>query len=77
MTPEKLKEALLAFDSDARKAFLLDVLPEIAQEAMQDQLFLMQLFPIFLGLLKQSGIELEQLVQWTSLFSSADVAVRD
>ncbi len=74
MTPEKLKEALLALDSDARKAFLLDVLPEIAQEAMQDQLFLMQLFPIFLGLLKQSGIELEQLVQWASLFSAADSA---
>lgn len=77
MTPEKLKEALLALDSDARKAFLLDVLPDVAQEAMQDRLFLMQLFPIFLGLLKQSGIELEQLVQWASLFSSANVAGQD
>ncbi len=72
MTPEELKEAVLALDSDARKAFLLDALPELAKDAMQDQMFLMQLFPIFLGLLKESGIELAQLVQLASMFAPAD-----
>ncbi|OEU53757.1 MAG: hypothetical protein BA871_14300 [Desulfuromonadales bacterium C00003096] len=72
MTPEELKEAVLALDSDAKKAFLLDALPELAKDAMQDQMFLMQLFPIFLGLLKESGIELSQLMQLASMFAPTD-----
>lgn len=72
MTPEELKEALLALDDEAKKAFLLDALPELAKDAMQDQLFLMQLFPIFVNLLKESGIELTQLLQMASLFTPTD-----
>ncbi len=72
MTPEELKEAVLALDSEARKTFLLDALPELAKDAMQDQMFLMQLFPVFIGLLKESGIELSQLVQLASMFAPAD-----
>ena len=71
MTPEELKEAVLALDSEARKAFLLDALPELAKDAMQDQMFLMQLFPVFVGLLKESGIELSQLVQLAGMFAPA------
>jgi hypothetical protein len=77
MTPEELKEAVLALDSDARKAFLLDALPELAKDAMQDQMFLMQLFPIFLKLLKESGIELAQLIQLASMFAPADAVGQD
>ena len=77
MTPEELKEAVLALDSDARKAFLLDALPELAKDAMQDQMFLMQLFPIFLKLLKESGIELAQLLQMASMFAPADAVGQD
>ena len=77
MTPEELKEAVLALDSEARKAFLLDALPELAKDAMQDQMFLMQLFPIFLKLLKESGIELAQLVQLASMFAPADAVGQD
>ncbi len=72
MTPEELKKAVLALDSDARKAFLLDTLPELAKDAMQDQMFLMQLFPIFLKILKESGIELSQVLQLASLFAPAE-----
>ncbi|APG27922.1 hypothetical protein A7E78_08785 [Syntrophotalea acetylenivorans] len=71
MTPEELKEAVLALDNEARKAFLLDALPELAKDAMQDQMFLMQLFPIFVNLLKESGIELSQLLQMASMFAPA------
>lgn len=74
MTPEELKEAVLALDSEARKAFLLDALPELAKDAMQDQMFLMQLFPVFVGLLKESGIELSQLVQLAGMFAPAGTA---
>ncbi len=77
MTPEELKEAVLALDSDARKAFLLDALPELAKDAMQDQMFLIQLFPIFLKLLKESGIELAQLLQMASMFAPADAVGQD
>ena len=74
MTPEQLKEAVMALDSEARKAFLLDALPELAKDAMQDQMFLMQLFPIFANLLKESGIELSQLLQMASMFAPAGEA---
>lgn len=77
MTPEELKEAVLALDSEAKKAFLLDALPDLAKDAMQDQMFLMQLFPIFLELLKESGIELAQLVQLASMFAPAGAAEQD
>lgn len=71
MTPEELKEAVLALDSEDRKAFLLDALPELAKDAIQDQMFLMQLFPIFANLIKESGIELSQLLQMASMFAPA------
>lgn len=77
MTPEELKTAALALDSDARKAFLLDALPELAKDAMQDQMFLMQLFPILLKLLKESGIELAQLMQLASMFAPAGTVEQD
>jgi len=77
MTPEELKEAVLALDSDARKAFLLDALPELAKDAMKDQMFLMQLFPVFVNLLKESGIELTQLLQMASMFAPAGGADQD
>lgn len=77
MTPEELKEAVLALDSDAKKSFLLEALPELAKDAMQDQMFLMQLFPIFLKLLKESGIELAQLLQLASMFAPADAMAED
>jgi hypothetical protein len=77
MTPEELKEAVLALDSEAKKAFLLDALPDLAKDAMQDRMFLMQLFPIFLELLKESGIELAQLIQLASMFAPAGAAEQD
>jgi len=34
---------------------------------MKDQAFMMQLFPLLLNLLKESGIELQQLLQFAAL----------
>jgi len=44
---------------------------------MKDQMFLMQLFPVFVNLLKESGIELTQLLQMASMFAPAGDAGQD
>jgi uncharacterized protein YcgL (UPF0745 family) len=67
MTVEELKTAVLALDVEQRKTFILATLPEVAKEAMQDQAFLMQLFPVFLGLLRESGVDLQQLLQFAAM----------
>ena len=42
---------------------IIETLPGLAREAMQDSGFLLQLFPVFLGILQDSGIQLSQLLQ--------------
>jgi hypothetical protein len=37
---------------------------------MQDGTFLLQLFPVFMGILKDSGIELSQLLQLAGAMQS-------
>ncbi len=74
MTIEELKSAVMALDAEQKKAFILETLPGMAEEAMQDPTFLMQLLPIFLGILKQKGIDLQQLVQLASMFGGAPSA---
>jgi hypothetical protein len=71
MTLEQLKSAVLALDPENKKAFILDALPELARDAMQDPMFLMRLFPVFLDILQESGIELQQLLQLASLLDPA------
>jgi hypothetical protein len=63
MTVEELKTAVAALSPEEKKAFILETLPGLARDAMQDSGFLLQLFPVFLGILKDSGIELSQLLQ--------------
>jgi len=67
MNPEQLKAAVKAMDPESKKAFILNALPDLVKEAMQDRMFLMQLFPIFVTILQESGIELQQLLQLASL----------
>jgi hypothetical protein len=74
MSLEELKAAVLALDPESKKAFILDALPELARDAMQDRMFLMELFPVFLNLLQENGIDLQQLLQLASLFGSGAAA---
>lgn len=74
MTLEELKAAVKALDPETRKAFLLEALPELAGEAMQDRMFLLQLFPVLLNLLQENGIDLQQFLQLAGLFGSGAVA---
>ncbi|MEZ4599948.1 MAG: hypothetical protein R2940_09170 [Syntrophotaleaceae bacterium] len=71
MTLQDITAAVTALDPESKKAFLLQALPELAKEAMQDQMFLMQLFPVFLNILQESGIDLQQLLKLAVMFGPA------
>lgn len=77
MTVEELKTAVLALEAEEKKAFILDILPALAQDAMQDPSFLMQLFPVFLDILKKSGLDLQQLVQFATMFGTTEPAASE
>jgi hypothetical protein len=68
MTVHKLKESVMALPMEEKKAFILETLHPLAKEAMQDPSFLMQLFPVFLAIVKDSGLDLQQLIQFASMF---------
>lgn len=71
MTVQELKTAVMALDAEEKKTFILEALPGLAKDAMQDPAFLMQLFPIFIGLLKESGMDLQQLLQFATMMGGA------
>lgn len=69
MTTEEIKEALLGLDMEEKKAFILEVLPQLASDVIKEPGFMMQLFPVLLGILKESGMDLQQLIQLASMMS--------
>jgi len=71
MTVEELKAAVLALPMEDKKNLILDTFPTLAQEAMQDPSFLMQLLPAFLKLLQEKGIDMQQLVQLAAFMKPA------
>jgi hypothetical protein len=71
MTVQELKTAVMALETEEKKAFILETLPLLARDAMQDPTFLMQLFPVFLGIVKESGLDLQQLVQFAAMFGGS------
>ena len=71
MSPEELKSALMGLSREEKKTFILDALPELTDEMLQEPGFMMELFPVLLGILKQSGMDLQQLAQMAVLFSDA------
>ncbi len=74
MSVAALKSAVLALSPEEKKAFILETLPPMAKEAMQDPTFLMQLFPVFLGIVKESGLDLQQIVQLAAMFGGVPAA---
>ncbi len=69
MNVDELKDAVLALEADEKKQLLLQTLPQLSREVMQDREFLMQLLPIFMGLIKDSGIDLGQLAQMAMMMN--------
>jgi hypothetical protein len=62
MTQQEITDAVMALSLEEKQAFILNTLPGLAKEAMEDKTFLMQLLPVFLGIVQESGLDLEQLM---------------
>lgn len=62
MTQQELSDAVMALSLDDKKKFIITTLPDLARDAMQDPAFLMQLLPLMLGIVKDSGLDLAQLL---------------
>ncbi|HKJ88118.1 MAG TPA: hypothetical protein VKA48_06385 [Gammaproteobacteria bacterium] len=69
MTVDELRTAVMALPLEEKKAFILETLQPLAREAMADPNFLSQLVPVFLGIVKESGLDLQQLIQFASMFA--------
>ena len=67
MTVEEIKTTLMGLSSEEKKAFILETLPDLAGEVIKEPGFMMQLFPVLLGILKESGMDLQQLLQFATM----------
>ncbi len=67
MRVEELKSAVMALPSEEKKTFILEALPDLAGEVINEPGFMMQLFPVLLGILKESGMDLQQLLQFATM----------
>jgi len=70
MSPEEIKAALLGLSKEEKQAFILDTLPDLAKEVVKEPGFMVQLFPVLLGILKESGMDLQQLLQMASMMGA-------
>ena len=70
MTAEEIKNSLLNMSKEEKQAFILDTLPILAKEVIKEPGFMMQLLPVMLGILKESGMDLQQLLSFASMMSA-------
>ena len=70
MSPEEIKAALLGLSKEEKQTFILETLPELAKEVIKEPGFMMQLFPVLLGMLKESGMDLQQLLQMAAMMNA-------
>lgn len=69
MNRDDIKTALLALPQEEQKAFVLETLPDLARNLVKDPDFMTQLFPVMLGILKESGMDLQQLLQLATMLN--------
>lgn len=72
MTVTEIKEALLALSIEERKSFVLDALPELSKDLIKEPGFMLELFPVLLGILKESGMDLQQLLSLASMMNAQE-----
>lgn len=72
MTVTEIKAALLRLSKEEKKAFIVETLPDLAREVIHEPGFMMQLFPVLLGILKESGMDLQQLLQLASMLGAQE-----
>jgi hypothetical protein len=62
MTQQEITDAVMAMSLEDKKAFIIQTLPGLAKDAMADKSFLLQMLPVFLDIVKESGLDLAQLL---------------
>jgi len=70
MTVEDIKIALLGLNKEEKQAFIIDTLPLLAKDVIKEPGFMLQLLPVLLGILKESGLDLQQLLQMASMMGT-------
>ena len=70
MSSQEIKAALLGLSTEEKQTFIIDTLPELAKDVIKEPGFMIQLFPVLLGILKESGMDLQQLLQMASLMGA-------
>ena len=74
MTQQELTDAVMALSLEEKKAFIINTLPGLAKDAMEDKSFLLQMLPIFLGIVKETGLDLAQLLPLINSMPMGDKA---
>ena len=69
MTTDEIKTALLELPIEEKKTFIIETLPELTADVIKEPGFMMQLFPVLLGILKESGMDLQQLLQFATMMN--------
>jgi hypothetical protein len=62
MTQQEITDAVMAMSLEDKKAFIIQTLPGLAKDAMAEKSFLLQMLPVFLDIVKESGLDLAQLL---------------
>ena len=74
MTQQEITDVVMALSLEDKKAFIIHTLPGLAKDAMADKSFLLQMLPVFLGIVKESGLDLAQLLPLLSSMPMGDKA---
>ncbi|MCK4501920.1 MAG: hypothetical protein KAU22_02730 [Desulfuromonadales bacterium] len=72
MTTEEIKTALLELPIEEKKTFIIDTLPELTKGVIKEPGFMLQLLPVLLGILKDSGTDLQQLLPFLTMMAAQD-----
>jgi len=70
MSVAEVKVAVMALSNEEKKAFIIEALPDLARDVIKEPGFMMQLFPVMLGILKESGMDLQQLLQLAAMMNN-------
>jgi len=74
MTQQEITDAVMTMSLEDKKAFIIQTLPGLAKDAMTDKSFLLQMLPVFLGIVKDSGLDLSQLLPLLNTMPVAEKA---
>ena len=67
MNYQEIKTEVLALSDAEKKQLILETFPDLSRDAIKDPGFIMQLFPMFLGVMRESGMDLKQLVKLAAI----------